>query len=485
LFTFCCCCCCAGPYLVTWQAAPVVPRYPAYNWDLYSDPENTAIENVFKTGLVTFSSAYLIHVEGDDEINESNEIYADFFKDYIDPGEESMEPISDINYPVRSNAADNVAIPGLNNETDSNVVAMLALSIYWRDMLQNILPTGADGVDVVFSGECSPSFTYRINGPTTTYRGSGDLHEPAYSHMGTSANLFNLPGSGRSYSGLPISQDYCPYTLTVYPSAVMQGHYTTQTPMLFTIAAVMIFLFTSAVFVLYDIMVERRQKLVLSTAAKSSAIVSSLFPSNVRAELMKEQEQKERERVLLESPKRRLKTFLLEDENTARDAAASPTKALYASKPLAELYAETTVFFGDIAGFTAWSMYYRSFDGPGACLAFSHIALFPTSQVHPASLVRFLLFSKPCMEHLMQSLENEASSRSKRLATRTLQLWTTRAPKESCHCHGQVCHRLSKQDESTLSRTRTFTWTRNCGSETTHWTSFRTRHCWCASWGQV
>jgi hypothetical protein len=247
----------------------VIPRYPVYNWDLYDDPDDSTVENVFNTRLATISRAYMIYVEGKDAINELNDIDADWFKDYVQPGEETRAPVSDIYYPVLSNAADDVTIQGLNstavNETDSNVVALLSLSVYWRDMLTNILPTGADGVDVVFSSTCSPTFTYRINGPTTSYRGSGDLHETTYTRFGSSANLTDLHGSGRTYTGIPISKDYCPFTLTVYPSAVLQDYYSTSTPMLFTIAAVVIFLFTSAVFIFYDIMVERRQKLVLSS----------------------------------------------------------------------------------------------------------------------------------------------------------------------------------------------------------------------------
>jgi hypothetical protein len=346
-----------GPYLPTWQAVPIVPRYPAYNWDLFGDPNTYTTNTVLTTKRVVITPAYLIYVEGNDEINESNEIEADWLKDYVQPGEEPMEPVSDIFYPILPNAADDVSI---SNNANNDVVSILSMTIYWRDMLKNILPTGANGVDVVFENPCSPSFTYRLNGPTAAYRGAGDLHETAYSHLGTSVKLLDLQdhaiGSGRAYTGIPISEDHCPVTITVYPSAVLQDYHTTDTPMLFTVVAVIIFLFTSAVFVFYDIMVERRQKLVLSTATKTSAIVSSLFPSSVRAELMKEQDEKERERAaFMESPKRRLKTFLNDDDaNTAHASAVSPATA-YASKPLAELYADTTVFFGDIAGFTAWS----------------------------------------------------------------------------------------------------------------------------------
>jgi hypothetical protein len=430
---FCCCCLLVQNitepyYLPTWQAVPVVPRYPAYNWDLLADPSTDT--SIFNTSRVSITPAYLIYVEGNDELNERNEIEADWFKDYLLPGEEPMEPVSDIFYPVLANAADHVST---RNKTGSNnVVAILALSVYWRNELKNILPTGANGVDVVFENPCSPTFTYRLNGPTAVYRGSGDVHDMEYSSMGTSAKLLELRdhafGSGRAYTGVPFSQDYCPFTIIVYPSAVLHDTYTTSTPMMFTIAALIIFLFTSAVFVFYDIMVERRQKLVLSTATKTSAIVSSLFPSKVRAELMKEQDELEREReraaAVVESPKRRLKTFLLDnDGNRGRGLPISlPMGNGYTSKPLAELYADTTVFFGDIAGFTAWSKSGNGLELNVQChLAISHIVLVSESKVRPATLHRFSLFSKPCMENLMQSLEEEVCSRSKRLAIRTLQ----------------------------------------------------------------
>jgi hypothetical protein len=124
------------------------------------------------------------------------------------------------------------------------------------------------------------------------------------------------------------------------------------------------YIVATAVFVLYDIMVERRQKLVLSTATNSSAIVASLFPSKVRAALMKEQEEKERAALVEPPTKHKLTTFLTEDhdENAAGQGSAVASGTLYASKPLAELYPDTTVFFGDIAGFTAWSKSCPSFD---------------------------------------------------------------------------------------------------------------------------
>ena len=53
----------------------------------------------------------------------------------------------------------------------------------------------------------------------------------------------------------------------------------------------MIFVFTAVVFLFYDCIVERRQKKVYGAAQKSTAIVSSLFPSNVRDRLFDDEKQ--------------------------------------------------------------------------------------------------------------------------------------------------------------------------------------------------
>ena len=69
----------------------------------------------------------------------------------------------------------------------------------------------------------------------------------------------------RSYTGLPLSMGGCQYALRVYPSSDMEDDYITSNPIIFTVAAVLIFVFTSVVFLFYDMLVERRQKKVMST----------------------------------------------------------------------------------------------------------------------------------------------------------------------------------------------------------------------------
>jgi hypothetical protein len=226
--------------------------------------------------------------------------------------------------------------------TGSNQFAVLTFAIFWRELLRDILPLGSDGVLVVFENPCGPDFTYQLADPSTSYLGVGDLHDPKYSHLGLSTTLPDLMDTSTSerdssYTGIPLSTDYCNTTLEVFPSQVMEDEYVTSDPLVFTLIIAFIFLFTSAVFVTYDCLVSRRQRIVMDRALKSGAIVSSLFPERVRNQLYQEQDDRQ------------------EKESNAKTFTHDGDDVVKGSKPMADLFEETTIMFADLAGFTAWS----------------------------------------------------------------------------------------------------------------------------------
>lgn len=143
----------------------------------------------------------------------------------------------------------------------------------------------------------------------------------------------------------------------------MQVQYLTSNPIYITVGAVMIFVFTSAVFLLYDFYVERRQKKVMTTAVRTNAIVSSLFPSVVRDRLYQTEDSHnentdKKTMFKLANSKARLKTFLSDGSSSGigdMDETEAGGVMQLKSAPIAELFPETTVMFADIAGFTAWS----------------------------------------------------------------------------------------------------------------------------------
>jgi hypothetical protein len=126
-------------------------------------------------------------------------------------------------------------------------------------------------------------------------------------------------------------------------------------PVVITIIAVAIFLFTSVIFICYDQMVEYRQRKVMKTAVKSSAIVSSLFPQVVCDRIMD---------MGADEPRKKKANAFIQGENAnfnLQSFLRNPGDAQHEidqdgeSDPIADLFPETTVIFADIAGFTAWS----------------------------------------------------------------------------------------------------------------------------------
>jgi class 3 adenylate cyclase len=122
-------------------------------------------------------------------------------------------------------------------------------------------------------------------------------------------------------------------------------------PLMYAMMVVFVLVFTSVIFGVYDSIVERRQRKVAQTAVESTAVIHSLFPSNVRDRLLQQQQQEHDTSALVLGGRSGLKhparAFLNNGDRTMGNNRSSP--------PIADLFPFTTVLFADIAGFTAWS----------------------------------------------------------------------------------------------------------------------------------
>jgi Adenylate and Guanylate cyclase catalytic domain len=234
------------------------------------------------------------------------------------------------------------------------IVGALASSIYWRILLRDTLPPNSDGIQVVFNNSCTKPFTYQVNGPDVKYVGVGDHHDKQYNAFAKNVSFSELGAFANRdsvYSGARLESEYCPFSLHVYPSDKMRAAFVTNSPLVFSMVTFFIFLFTSLVFVLYDRGVERRQRMVVTSAERSSAIVSSLFPSTVRDRLYAIPE-KGTARLIPESAKGKLHRFIREETGASNSIG---TAGAHTDSPIAEMYPDTTVLFADIVGFTSWS----------------------------------------------------------------------------------------------------------------------------------
>jgi hypothetical protein len=251
----------------------------------------------------------------------------------------------DIFYPIIDDIS-RVKVVGSEDYDPKNntLVGMLAATVYWRNIVRNALPTGSNGIIVVFNNTCTKSFTYQINGPDVVFVGIHDKHDTKYDHLRMTSMitvLENFSYTASVYSGAPISEEYCPYTLHLYPTDEMRSNFTTNNGAVYASVTFLVMLSLGLIFAMYDCKVERRQRKVLSSAIRSSEIVSSLFPTSVQDQLYPMQNENGEKRSITLWP-----------AHTQDDV--SETRPIVGG-PIATLYPETTVMFADIKGFTRWS----------------------------------------------------------------------------------------------------------------------------------
>jgi hypothetical protein len=318
-------------------------------------------------------------------------------QDLVGDVERATQPAVELYFPVVADQYDRVVAANAGNKSSSSssspLVAILGLSIFWQDLIEGILPLGNDGLVAVFDNAgCNQTFTFQINGPNATYLGSGDRHHPAYDdHLVCSSSLSGLTGFSsvsQVYTGPPLNEDFCPYSLRLHPSKTMEKKFITSNPTIFAFVAVSIceffpnvsigidhekprpvsnnlvvpvvfvftVVFTSLVFLAYDAVIEKRQRKVMQTATRSSAIISSLFPSRVRNRLYEESGTavpttptntvsagpEQREPM---SQTSRMKSFMAKTQRSVEPINTGP---------IADLFESTTVLFADIKGFTKW-----------------------------------------------------------------------------------------------------------------------------------
>ena len=220
------------------------------------------------------------------------------------------EPIVYVHYPVRKDFT-----------SARETVAVVTATVYWKTYFEGILSKEAAGLLCVVQNSLGQSFTYRVSGRNAEFLGNQDVHEGRFNDLGISAEYSSFDEESRDrvrYSGVPVDESRISYTITVYPSSEMEDEYLTYWPLAIAFSMAGVFLLTCSVFLAYDWFVARRQKVVMSNAIRSGAILSGLFPENVKKQLMEEEERKlqtEQERRETFSDKRRLKSFLVENRN--------------------------------------------------------------------------------------------------------------------------------------------------------------------------
>jgi hypothetical protein len=234
--------------------------------------ELTSAKVVMQEHKPVMSVPYLLADSSDPGRYQQDQIDALWMSNYLPQlsMEEVKQPIFDFHFPILADAYDKIQwMDGTYATEDHKVVAIFSIGIYWNYMIRDVLPQGSTGILVVFNSACTQSFTYEVNGPDVVYLGAEEYQDSKYDHMTIGSLVSDLrffSNQMSTYSGLPLQDTFCPMYVSVHASAKMEAVYTSNTPWIFALVTACVFLLTVLAFIVYNYVVEQRQKVVLKSA---------------------------------------------------------------------------------------------------------------------------------------------------------------------------------------------------------------------------
>jgi Ca2+/Na+ antiporter len=103
------------------------------------------------------------------------------------------------------------------------------------------------------------------------------------------------------------------------------------------------------VFFVYDVFVQKRNHKIVAVAAKTNEIVASLFPEAVRSRLFEDKDSNgKKPSISKENDDNMIKKFLSGNAEFDEEVDEEDDY-MYKSRPIADLYPETTIMFADVS----------------------------------------------------------------------------------------------------------------------------------------
>lgn len=220
------------------------------------------------------------------------------------------------------------------------VVAVMRVVLHWARYFKDILPDSTGGIFFVLDNHCDEPYTYRIDGHTVTPVGRGDLHESKYDKYMKMADFSDIDkiADGTTH-GIGLRFDKCMYSIRVYPSSHMEDMYTSNTPVVITMSVAFVFAFSVLMFFAFDRLVERRQRILMDKAKRTHQIVASLFPKNIRDQILNNDGELHHNGIL--GAKQNLKSFM--------KGGMDADNYLFGQMPIADLYPGKSQVFLNIS----------------------------------------------------------------------------------------------------------------------------------------
>ncbi|KAG7365344.1 adenylate/guanylate cyclase [Nitzschia inconspicua] len=333
-----------------WQMSPFI-SYDEVNIDILQDDRGKYALECFEKGAVVIGGMHYAPAGGLTSNNRKTATFARLL---------SIQARQEVNY--KGDPMSYLFIPIFDSFTpERNTTAVLIGLFNWGTFLSGVLPVKSGDFDVVLHNTCYESFTYHLdkNGLATP-RGKGDRHDRKFDKYGHLAEaLKSRPTKDGTRLGLPFVDSTCQYSISIYPTQIFMDEYVSLAGVLVTFI-VLVLSFTIQLFMVYDRLVETRQALILQKALQSTAVVSSLFPKNVRDRIMKFAGNGSMDHLASNTAG----VSVLQKLRNTEDGHGHKSSMAYCGKTtetccskdaIADLFPNCTVLFADIAGFTAWS----------------------------------------------------------------------------------------------------------------------------------
>jgi hypothetical protein len=303
-----------APYGPRWQTSPPPSNLLYVNYDVLSPPNMQALFDYMVVSNYPVMSGILLptrHALPDTTNNASSDLS------------------SILMFPVYKSF----------NYTSTDVSGFLEIFFSWKTFLSLLLPEGEGGVYYVLSTSCGDIYTFETTRGETILLGEGDLHDILYDKTVVTVDLITY-----NYSMGHIWP--CNYTVDVYPSSELRHEFATNAPEVFTAIVASAFFLMAFFFFTYDKYVQTRNEKVVRQAAKTNAIVSSLFPTNVRERLFGQDDASKRSGSRT-SGRRSLKMFLSDHSHHENQSTGGGSRG---DQPIADLFPNCSVLFADIVG---------------------------------------------------------------------------------------------------------------------------------------
>jgi len=285
--------------------------------------------------------------------------------------------------------------PIFDNVDHEHVVAALDFEFMWETFLEGIIVDDDETpgpMVVVVESTCTArnddfvpesEFSFWVEGVTASFLGVGDhstdpkdfsAPPPTLSSYDHYRDVLNLPYD-------PSANNPCTFRLRIYATPEFKDIYVTKFPDHCKWIVLALLLAVTLVFITYDCVVEAKSNAVVQSAKETDALVSTLFPSSVKARLLEQAKQKKKQteqkkrlvnwqttsedlsvdgstdlsigKNMIHTPKKRLKSFLVPGGGGMDSMIAAGD--IDDSEPIADLFPNASVMFADVAGFTAWS----------------------------------------------------------------------------------------------------------------------------------